>query len=264
MLRSFVDSEHSNWDEMLPLCEFAYNNARQRSPGKTPFQMLLGRDPVTPAAMLGVAGFPRPSSDVAAEAWLVRLHRAWESANAAMQAAAAAQKAQADGRTRPTSIKEGDLVKLETRYVLKARVGGPKAKLNPQWVGPFKVVKMVSPNAARLELPSEWRMHPVVNVSRLEPYHELPGRFPGREQTIVRPEELPLPIPPELPFVRVAGYLASRRGEGQGRPRDLLVQWVDLPRPSWVAAALLAQECRRAYGSDAEHKRLLEKLKNQR
>lgn len=145
--------------------------------------------------------------------------------------------------------------------MLKTRVGGPKKKLNPQWVGPFKVLKMVSPNAAKLELPADWRMHPVINVSRIEPYHKLPGRFPSREQDIVRPTDLALPIPPDLPFTRVAGYMAKRRGEGQGGPMDLLVQWADLPEPSWVAAALLAQECRRAYGNDAEHKRMLAKLK---
>ncbi len=142
--------------------------------GQTPFAMLTGREPRTPAAMLGIDGFPRPSSDVAAEALLVRLHRAWASARAAMAAAAAAQKAQADVRRRLTTIKEGDLVKLESRFVLKTRMGGPKKKLNPQWVGPFKVLKMVSTNAVRLELPPDRRMHPVINVSRIEPYHTLP------------------------------------------------------------------------------------------
>ncbi len=67
----------------------------------------------------------------------------------------------------------------------------------------------------------------------------------------MRPTDLALPIPPDLSFTRVAGYMAKRRGEGQGGPMDLLVQWEDLPEPSWVGAALLAQECRRAYGTDA-------------
>jgi hypothetical protein len=255
MLRAFVDAEHTNWDELMPICEFAYNNSWQRSTGKTTFQMLNGRDLPSPAALLGEVGLPREPSDVAVAGHPARLHRAWESARGALKEAAESQKRQADRKARPTVIKAGDQVKMETKFVLKARAGGgPKGKFNAVWIGPFKVLEMVSPNAARLELQAGWRMHPVVNVSRLEPFLSS-KRFPGRGTK--RPEDVPLPVPVEFPFTRVVGYLAAR---GRGKTREVLVQWVDLPQPSWVEAAHMEAECVRAYGSNAKHKALMEKM----
>jgi hypothetical protein len=50
MLRSYVSAEHMNdWDEWLPLTEFAINNSWQRSIGCTPFFMMYGEHPLTPA-----------------------------------------------------------------------------------------------------------------------------------------------------------------------------------------------------------------------
>jgi hypothetical protein len=253
---TFVDAEHTNWDELLPVCEFAYNNSWQRSTGKTPFEMLNGRHPPTPAALLGEVGLPREPADVAVAGHLARLHRAWESARAALKEAAAAQKRQADRKMRPTVIKVGDQVKMETKFVLKARAGGgPKGKFNAVWIGPFKVLEMVSPNVARLELPAGWRMHPVVNVSRLEPFLSS-DRFPGRDT--MRPEAVHLLVPAEFPFTRVVGYLAGR---GRGKTREVLVQWADLPNASWVEAAHMEAECVRAYGSNVKHKEMVEKMR---
>lgn len=146
MLNAFVDAEHANWDELLPICEFSHNNSKQRSTGKTPFQMLNGRDPPTPAALLGEVGLPRELSDMAVAGHLARLCRAWDSAREALQVAAEALKRQADRKARPTVIKAGDQVNMETKYVLKARAaGGPKGKFNAVWVGPSKCWRWCRP-----------------------------------------------------------------------------------------------------------------------
>jgi len=42
-------------------------------------------------------------------------------------------------------------------------------KFDIQRAGPFKVAEKVGNNAYRLELPANKRIHPVVNVSQLEP-----------------------------------------------------------------------------------------------
>ena len=36
-----------------------------------------------------------------------------------------------------------------------------------RFVGPYKIEKIVSSNAVKLELPSTVKIHPVVNVSRI-------------------------------------------------------------------------------------------------
>jgi len=43
-------------------------------------------------------------------------------------------------------------------------------KLTERFVGPYKIKKIVSPNAVELELPSTIKIHLVVNVSRICKY----------------------------------------------------------------------------------------------
>ncbi|KAF8757305.1 hypothetical protein RHS01_04137 [Rhizoctonia solani] len=45
-LRSYVAADHSDWATWLPLAEYAYNNAKHTATGKTPFELIYGRNPV--------------------------------------------------------------------------------------------------------------------------------------------------------------------------------------------------------------------------
>ncbi|KAF8756853.1 hypothetical protein RHS01_03813 [Rhizoctonia solani] len=45
-LRSYVAADHSDWASWLPLAEYAYNNAKHSATGKTPFELVFGRNPV--------------------------------------------------------------------------------------------------------------------------------------------------------------------------------------------------------------------------
>jgi hypothetical protein len=45
LLRSLVTEHHSQWDQILPQDEFAYNDSLNRSIGKTPFQIVYGMHP---------------------------------------------------------------------------------------------------------------------------------------------------------------------------------------------------------------------------
>jgi len=39
-----------------------------------------------------------------------------------------------------------------------------------RYVGPYKIKKVISSNAVELELPNKVKIHPVVNVSRIQKY----------------------------------------------------------------------------------------------
>ena len=43
MLRVYVLDFHGNWDDYLPLMEFAYNNSHHASIGMPPYEALYGR-----------------------------------------------------------------------------------------------------------------------------------------------------------------------------------------------------------------------------
>ena len=42
---SLVTEHHSQWDQILPQAEFAYNDSPNKSIGKSPFQILYGMQP---------------------------------------------------------------------------------------------------------------------------------------------------------------------------------------------------------------------------
>jgi len=54
---------------------------------------------------------------------------------------------------------------------LKWQIKGRRTeKLTEQFVGPYKVKRVVSTNAIELEIPPTIKIHPVVNVSRVQLY----------------------------------------------------------------------------------------------
>jgi len=70
-------------------------------------------------------------------------------------------------RGEANKYKVGDLVMLSTKDLKYQMTGRRTEKLTERFVGPYKVRKIVSANAVKLELPSTIRIHPVVNISRI-------------------------------------------------------------------------------------------------
>jgi len=58
-------------------------------------------------------------------------------------------------------MKVGDLVMLSSKNL---RTRHPSKKLDHKMQGPFKIEKVVSPNAVMLKLPRQWRLHNVFHV----------------------------------------------------------------------------------------------------
>ena len=63
--------------------------------------------------------------------------------------------------------KVGDLVMLSTKDLKYQIVGRRTEKLTKRFVGLYKIKKVVSSNAVKLELPITIKIHLVVNVSRI-------------------------------------------------------------------------------------------------
>ena len=66
--------------------------------------------------------------------------------------------------------KVGDLVMLSTKDLKYQIVGRRTEKLTKRFVGLYKIKKVVSSNAVKLELPITIKIHLVVNVSRIRRY----------------------------------------------------------------------------------------------
>ena len=80
----------------------------------------------------------------------------------------------------------GDWVLLSTRDLKFQMVGRRTEKLMEQFVGLYKVKRVISKNAIELELPSMVKIHPVVNVSRVHKYrNQVEGQKKETPQSVV-------------------------------------------------------------------------------
>jgi len=75
-------------------------------------------------------------------------------------------------RSDADEYKVGDLVMLSTKDLKYQMVRRRTEKLMEKFVSPYRVKEIVSSNAVKFELPSTVKIHPVVNVSRVQQYVE--------------------------------------------------------------------------------------------
>jgi hypothetical protein len=205
-LRAFVNHAQTDWVDLLPFAEFAYNNAENSSTKMSPFFANYGFHPRFDT-------IPHEEEQVpSAESFLDRLKTIHDQLRLNLSDARDAYKNTADARRLPTpDIKVGDHVWLNAKNIkLKTR----SKKLSPRNLGPFKVISQVSDVNFKLELPSTMsKIHPVFHVSLLEPAHVDSSR------TLPRP-------PPELVDdefeYEVETILDSKR---VGRGVKYLVHW---------------------------------------
>jgi hypothetical protein len=89
-------------------------------------------------------------------------------------------KETADPSRRVLAFAVGDYAWLSTQH-LPLRAG--TRKLAAKWAGPYLVVGLVAREAYRLELPANWKVHPVFHTSQLK---EVTGSSPpNREAPVI-------------------------------------------------------------------------------
>jgi hypothetical protein len=124
----------------------------------------LGRDPRSP---LGSSSNGQRATQAAA--FVEKLRFFTDRARTLLYAAQQRQKAIADRKRVDMNHVVGDQVLLSTKNMMLKHAEQSR-KLMPRWVGPFKVLQKVGNLAYRLEMNPGWRIHPVFQVSLLEPY----------------------------------------------------------------------------------------------
>ena len=100
--------------------------------------------------------------------------------------------------------KVGDKVWLSTKDI---KINRPSRKLAERQLGPFEIVKIISPNAVKLKLPTSFGIRDIINVSRL-----CPCKPPITGQRVTPPEAVEVEGSPEY---EVEEVLDSRLKRGK-------------------------------------------------
>jgi hypothetical protein len=174
-LRHYVNTHQNNWEAMLPMAEFAYNNAYHTATESTPFLLNYGIEPLTPLSFLTTpqqheARQLLHSQCPAAQRFTERMQLALTTAKQSLQAAQQRDTHHANKKRRDMRLKVGDYVLLSTKN-LKLKASGSR-KLLPRFIGPFPVTKVINNVAYRIHLPVGLRCHNVFHVNLLEKYIE--------------------------------------------------------------------------------------------
>jgi len=145
--------------------EFAYNNKIHMATKILPFKANYGQDP-----RMGLER-RRKRKYKAAGKFVERMKKIQEKAKAVLGRAQEEMKKFANRRQREKEeYKVEDLVLLSTKDLKWQMKGRRLEKLTEHFVGPYKVKGIVSSNAIELKLPKSIKIHPVVNVSRVQLY----------------------------------------------------------------------------------------------
>ncbi|CAL9014110.1 unnamed protein product [Prunus brigantina] len=185
MLRACALQFRGDWDEKLPLMEFAYNNSYQASIKMSPYDALYGKQCRTPFYWDEVGeNRLEVSEDVE------RTKKQVEIIRERLKAAQDRQKSYADNRRKDLQFEVGDWVFLKLSPWKGVIRFGKRGKLSPRYIGPYEIVERVGPVAYRLALPSDMsRLHDVFHVSMLRKYIPDPSHV-LEEQPIELAENL--------------------------------------------------------------------------
>jgi hypothetical protein len=238
-LRTYVNDQRDDWHKKLVPFQHAYNTSVHSSTGHPPLYLLCGYHPIDPERILTGAfdePIPRgPTENRDAEEFAEGMEALRRTAQDSLKVAQAFQERSYNRGRLDFEFEEGDkvLINPHSMNLLRATTGKGR-KLLPKYDGPFEILSKLSPVTYRLRLPASYKIHPVINIAHLQPYHESPQEFGTRSKKHLNREDFEQL--PEYEVERIVdekwGNLPARKGRKARREKRYLTRFVGYG-PEW-------------------------------
>ena len=179
-LRIFIEHRQEQWSNWLATVEFVYNNKVQTSTRVSLFKVNNEQDLYMELEIKKKRKFEK------AVEFVTRIKKVHEEAEAALRKSQKKiQKYTDKKRSKSEEYKVENWVLLSTKDLKDQIQGRQSEKLIKQFVGPYKVKRIILTNTIKPELPSSIKIYPVVNISRVQKY---------RNQIEGQKKKQPLPV----------------------------------------------------------------------
>ena len=158
----FIDHKQEQWPNWLATTEFAYNNKVQTSTKVSLFKANIRQDPYIGFKMRKKGKFKKT------EKFAMRIKEVHKEVKVALRKSQEEIRKYADRkRSKVKEYQVGDQILLSTKDLKYQMQRRRLEKLMEQFVRSYKVKKIISTNMIQLELPNSFKIHLVVNISKV-------------------------------------------------------------------------------------------------
>jgi hypothetical protein len=223
-LRGFPTHNQANWDDYLPLAEYAYNSSVHRSTKRMPVELDLGYEPPLPLDLIADLQLLQANESVKTlqgREFFEQLQRILGVAKDELRNAQDKQTAEANKSGHPIdpAITAGAKVFLDTKDlpITYANVNPTRRKLVHRYIGLYEILR-IRGNAVELDLLKDMTIHDTGNVSSLKVDHTDDSRIDRRPSSP--------PVQTSRPGTSyVLESIAKHRPSSDGTSWEYKVKW---------------------------------------
>lgn len=160
-LRIFCAAHPEEWTDFIPDMEFSHNQRIPQGRNESPFYLMMGYNPRAIPTVTVKSDIP------SVEQRMKLLINARDEAAAAHELARQRMAARVNHNFKPFIL--GQKVWLEATNI---RMPGSNKKTMAKREGPFPIKEVLGPLTYKLQLPQQWKIHPVFHASLLTPFRQ--------------------------------------------------------------------------------------------